>query len=177
MLLWSPTCYYRCQRANSMLFSLSARQHNVIMRVFGVDVTMHHVIMVAIAPKCMFDDVIVVARWRQHHACHCRRPSQTTPSHHVQSSCRRSIMMMTPTLVIGASASSSPDRAARAATTAPRPRSGCCGRTHGEQQMPTTTASVPASTAVFFGCRRYRDAASVDTEFFARRKCCWRTRQ
>ena len=130
MLLWSPTCYYRCQRANSMLFSLSARQHNVIMRVVGVGVTMHHVIMVAIAPKCMFDDVIVVARWRQHDACHCRRPSQTTPSHHVQSSCRRSIMLMTPTLVIGASASSSPAIGPRAATTAPRPRSGCCGCPH-----------------------------------------------
>ena len=30
------------------------------MRVFGVDVTMHHVIMVAIAPKCMFDVIVVV---------------------------------------------------------------------------------------------------------------------
>ena len=29
-------------------------------------------------------------------------------------------------------------------------------------------SAVPASTAVFFGCRRYRDDASVDTEFFAR---------
>ena len=43
-----------------MLFSLSARQHNVIMRVVGVGVTMHHVIMVAIAPKCMFDVIVVV---------------------------------------------------------------------------------------------------------------------
>ena len=52
-------------------------------------------------------------------------------------------------------------------------RSGCCMRPHGEQQMPTTRQHllytvVPASTAVFFGCRRYRDDASVDTEFFAR---------
>ena len=31
-----------------------------------------------------------------------------------------------------------------------------------------TASVVPASTAVFFGCRRYRDDASVDTEFFAR---------
>ena len=171
MLLWSPTCYYRCQRANSMLFSLSARQHNVIMRVVGVGVTMHHVIMVAIAPKCMFDDVIVVARWRQHDACHCRRPSQTTPSHHVQSSCRRSIMLMTPTLVIGASASSSPAIGPRAATTAPRPRSGCCGcpRTVASSANADDDSICPAaSTAVFFGCRRYRDNASVDTEFFAR---------
>ena len=44
-----------------MLFSLSARQHNVIMRVVGVGVTMHHVIMVvANAPKCMFDVIVVV---------------------------------------------------------------------------------------------------------------------
>ena len=63
---------------------------------------------------------------------------------------------------------SSPDRGARAATTVFRPFGML--RPHGEQQMPTTTASaaVPASTAVFFGCRRYRDDASVDTEFFAR---------
>ena len=133
MLLWSPTCYYRCQRANSMLFSLSARQHNVIMRVVGVGVTMHHVIMVAIAPKCMFDDVIVVARWRQHDACHCRRPSQTTQDR-----------IMTCTLIIGASASSSPDRGPRAATTVFRPRRDVAAA-HGEQQMP-----------------------SIDTEFFAR---------
>ena len=31
-----------------------------------------------------------------------------------------------------------------------------------------TASVVPASTAVFFGCRRYRDDASIDTEFFAR---------
>ena len=54
----------------------------------------------------------------------------------------------------------------RAATTVFRPFGML--RPHGEQQMPTTTTSVPpASTAVFFGCRRYRDA-SVYTEFFAR---------
>ena len=54
-------CNFCCQRANSMLFSLlSARQHNVIMRVVGVGVTMHHVIMVANATKCMFDVIVVV---------------------------------------------------------------------------------------------------------------------
>ena len=30
------------------------------MRVVGVGVTMHHVIMVVIAPKCMFDVIVVV---------------------------------------------------------------------------------------------------------------------
>jgi len=66
------------------------------------------------------------------------------------------MLMMTTTLVIRP----------RAATTVFRPFGML--RPHGEQQMPTTTASaVPASTAVFFECRRYRDA-SVDTEFFAR---------
>ena len=41
----------------NMLFSSSARRHNVIV---GVGVTMHHVIMVANAPKCMFDVIVVV---------------------------------------------------------------------------------------------------------------------
>ena len=153
------------------------------MRVVGVGVTMHHVIMVAIAPKCMFDDVIVVARWRQHHACHCRRPSQTTPSHHVQSSCRRSIMMMTPTLVIiGALKHHHRPRSGRA----PRPprrdrvRDVAAVRTVASSANADDDSICPAaSTAVFFGCRRYRDNASVDTEFFARYYacCCWRTRQ
>ena len=64
-----------------MLFSLSARQHNVIMRVFGVDVTMHHVIMVAIAPKCMFDVIVVVGVNIMHAIVvgHRKRLSDRTP--------------------------------------------------------------------------------------------------
>ena len=43
-------------------------------------------------------------------------------------------------------------------------------RPHGELSKCRDDDSIcpAASTAVFFGCRRYRDNASVDTEFFAR---------
>ena len=165
MLLWSPTCYYRCQRANSMLFSLSARQHNVIMRVVGVGVTMHHVIMVAIAPKCMFDVIVVVGVNIMHAIVVGHRKR-----HHriIQSSCRSiSIMMMTTTLASSAHQHhrSSPDRAARR----DRVRDVAAVRTVASSANADDDSICPAaSTAVFFGCRRYRDNASVDTEFFAR---------
>jgi len=47
-------------------------------------------------------------------------------------------------------ASSSPAIGPRAATTAPRPRSGCCGRTASSANAATTTASVPRRQRQFF---------------------------
>ena len=150
-------CNFCCQRANIMLLCvLSASASPCIMLLWSP--TRQN--------ACL---MLLRRRRRQHDACHCRRPSQTTPSHHVQSSrSRRSIMMMTTTLVIGPRIII----IARSGRGAPRPpcsdRSGCCGRTRrAANANDDNISAVPASTAVFFGCRRYRDA-SVDTEFFAR---------
>ena len=135
------------------------------MRVVGVGVTMHHVVMVANAPKCMFDVIvvvvvnmmhaIVVGHRKRHQIASCTEFTQKIHHADDDDDARHQAAQHHHHRPIGP----------RAATTVFRPFGML--RPHGEQQMPTTTASVPASTAVFFGCRRYRDA-SVDTEFFAR---------
>ena len=146
----APTaCYSRCQRANIMLLCvLSASASPCIMLLWSS--SRQNACLMLLSSAIANDTISHHTEFMQKHI------------HHDDDDDAR---------VIGASTSSIIARSGRA----PRPprrdrvRDVAAVRTVASSANADDDSICPAaSTAVFSGCRRYRDNASVDTEFFAR---------